>query len=78
MARPVQEALDELLEAGYRVTERTDRVITLERQNPWRVHILGALLGGLLGGGLNPSPRTERLYLHVDERGSAEVRHFAE
>jgi len=76
--RPLQEALDELLAAGYRVTERTDRVITFERRNPWRVHIFGAVLGGLLGGGLNPSPRTQRLYLQVDEHGDAEVRHFAE
>jgi hypothetical protein len=78
VARPTQEALDDLLDAGYRVTDRTDRVITLERQNLWRVHIFGALVGGLLGGGLNRSPRTERLYLHVDERGQAEVRYVAE
>lgn len=60
--------------AGYEVEEFGADQVILVRTNSWGTHWLGALLGGLLRGGINPSPRTQRLYLFVDAEGGAQLR----
>ena len=71
---PVEAEIARLGLEGYEVEESgTDQVILI-RTNSWGTHWLGALLGGLLSGGINPSPRTQRLYLFVDAEGGAQLR----
>jgi hypothetical protein len=65
--RPVEELVAEHRADGFVVVESTSSVITLERTNSWASFLLGVVVGGI-GGGLNPSPRRQRLYLHVEDR----------
>lgn len=60
--------------AGFEVTRVDGRAVALLRKNSWRSHLVGAIFGGLLGGGLNPSPRTQRLWVHLLPDGGFETR----
>jgi hypothetical protein len=64
--RPVEDLIAEHGADGFAVVESSPSVITLERTNSWASFLLGVVVGGL-NGGLNPSPRRQRLYLHVDK-----------
>ncbi len=59
---------------GFAVTRIDDHSVALQRHNGWDSHILGAILGGLLGGGINPSPRTQRVWVHLLPDGGCETR----
>ena len=71
---PVEAEIARLRREGYAVEEHTDAQVTLVRTNGWASHVMGVLVGGLLSGGINPSPRTQRIYLYVDEHGGARPR----
>lgn len=64
--RPVDEVLAELAAAGFVVIESNAETLTLERTNSRLSAILGVVVGGFAGG-VNPSPRRERLYVRVHE-----------
>ncbi len=77
MASPFPSAEAEiarLRREGYEVEDRTADQVILVRTSPWTTHWLGVLFGGLLGGGINRSPRTQRIYLFVDADGGAQIR----
>lgn len=61
---------------GFEVAYRVDDEVGLLRTNSWPAVILGTVVGGI-GGGINPSPRRQRIWLHVDADDRALVRHYA-
>jgi hypothetical protein len=71
---PVEAEIARLRREGYVVEEQVEDQITLVKQRSWRSHWLGAVFAGLTGGGINPSARTQRLYLWVDRDGGARLR----
>ncbi len=71
---PVDAEVARLRREGYEVEQSDEYQVVLVRHNSWTTHWLGALFGGLLGGGINPSRRTQRLYLYVDPEGGARLR----
>ena len=71
---PVDAEIARLRREGYDVEERTDLQVMLVRQNPWLTHWIGVIFGGLLTGGINPSPRKQRVYLFLDAEGGAQLR----
>ncbi|MCK9494684.1 MAG: hypothetical protein M0R75_04190 [Dehalococcoidia bacterium] len=73
---PVEDLVAHFEGEGFEVVERTPGEVAMVRHNPWSSHILGVLVGAI-GGALNPSPRRQRLWLHVDTDGQAVVRHYS-
>lgn len=61
-------------EDGFYVVSRSGRVVELERKNSWRAVVLTTVLTSFPSGGGIGLPRTERVYLEVDESGEAVVR----
>ncbi len=64
--RPVEDWIAEYAAHGFVVVESNPQVVTLERTNSWLSYAIGILVGAV-GGGWNPSPRREHLYLHVTD-----------
>jgi hypothetical protein len=60
-------------EDGFYVLSRSDGVVELERKNSWRAVVLTTVLTSFPSGGGIGLPRTERVYLEVDEDGEAVV-----
>jgi hypothetical protein len=60
-------------EDGFYVVSQSDRVMKLERKNSWRAVVLTTVLTSFPSGGGIGLPRTERVYLEVDEDGEAVV-----
>ncbi len=71
---PVDAEIARLRREGYEVEREDEDQVVLVRHNSWTTHWLGVLFGGLLGGGINSSQRTQRLYLYVDQEGGARLR----
>ena len=70
MAQVEDEIARLVIEDGYYVVARTDQLVELERKNSW----LGVVIGAVISAGGPGFPRTERIYLHVDEQGEATIR----
>jgi hypothetical protein len=64
--RPLADVIAEHEAEGFRVIESTATVVTLERTNSWLSYAVGVVLGAI-GGGWNPSPRHQHLYLHIKD-----------
>lgn len=73
---PVDDVLAYYATQGFKVAYRTDDEVGLLRTNSWGAVILSTVVGGI-GGVLNPSPRRQRIWLHIDEDGVAVVRHYS-
>lgn len=61
---------------GFEVAYRIEDEVGLIRTSSWPAVIFGTVVGGI-GGGINPSPRRQRIWLHVDPEGHALVRLYA-
>lgn len=70
---PVEAEIARLRREGFEVEAQVEDQVTLVKQRTWKQHWMGALFG-VLGGGINPPPRTQRVYLWVDRDGGARIR----